>query len=85
MAALPGAGGRGLLIGGVVCGLLWSGGALVIGGLDPDRFMSSAGSFWLDAGVSSLLFMMVFLSFQVTDFVVSEGDVVSSFSTVYRS
>ena len=84
MAAFPGAGGRGLLIGGAVRSLLWSGGALVIG-LDLDGFMSSAGSFWLDAGVSSLLSMMVFLSLQVTDFVVSEGVVVSSFSTVYRS
>ena len=62
-------------------GLLWSSGALVIG-LDLDGFMSPAGSLWLGAGVSSLLFMMVFLSFQVTDFIVSEGDAVSSFSTV---
>ena len=68
-------------MGGAVRGLLWSGGALVIG-LDLDGFMSSAGSFWLDAGVSSLLSMMEFLSFQVTDFVVSEADVVCSFSTV---
>jgi len=85
LAALPGAGGRGLLIGGVVCGLLWSGGALVVRGLDPDKFMSFAGSLWLGGGVFSLLSMMVFLSLQVTDFSVSDGVVVSSFSTAYKS
>ena len=68
-----------------MCGLLWSGGALVVRGLDPVKFMSSAGSLWLDGEAFSLLSMMVFLSLQVTDFVVSEGVVVSSFSTVYRS
>ena len=74
------------LIGGVVCGLLWSGGALVVRGLDSVKFMLSAGSLWLDIGEAfSLLSMMVFLSLQVTDFTVSDGVVVSSFSTVYKS
>ena len=86
MAALPGAGGRGLLIGGVVCGLLWSGGALVVRGLDAVIFMLSAGPLWLDTGEAfSLSSMIVVLSLQVTDFSVSYGVAVSSFSTVYRS
>ena len=68
-------------MGGAVRGLLWSSEALVTG-LDLDVFMSLAGSPRLGTGVSSLLLMMVFLSFQVTDFIVSEGDVTSSFSTV---
>ena len=68
-------------MGGAVRGLLWSSEALVTG-LDLDGFMSLAGSPRLGAGVSSLLLMMVFLSFQVTDFIVSEGDVTSTFSTV---
>ena len=68
-------------MGGAVRGLLWSGEALVIG-LDLDVFMSLAGSPRLGTGVSSLLLMMVLLSFQVTDFVGSEGDVSSTVSTV---
>ena len=56
-----------------MCGLLWSGGALVVRGLDLVKFMSSAGSLWLDGEVFSLLSMMVFLSLQVTDFLVSDG------------
>ena len=68
-------------MGGAVRGLLWSSEALVTG-LDLDGFMSFAGSPRSGAGVSSLLLMMVLLSFQVTDFVGSEGDVSSAFSTV---
>ena len=43
MAALPGAGGMGLLVGGAVRGLLWSAAALVTG-LDLDVFVSLVGS-----------------------------------------
>ena len=69
-----------------MCGLLWSGGALDGGGLDAVMLMSSAESLWLDTGeASSLLSMIRTLSLQVTDFSVSDGVVVSSFATVYRS
>ena len=68
-------------MGGAVRGLLWSSEALVTG-RDLDVFVSLAGSPRLGTGVSSLLLMMVLLSFQVTDFVGSEGDVSSTVSTV---
>ena len=57
-----------------MCGLLWSGGALVVRGLDAVMLMSSAGSLWLDTGeASSLSSMIIVLSLQVTDFSVSDG------------
>ena len=68
-------------MGGAVRGLLWSSEALVTG-LDLDVFVSLAGSPRLETEVSSLLSMMVSLSFQVTDFASSEGAVSSTVSTV---
>ena len=71
----------GLLVGGAVRGLLWSAEALVTG-LDLDVFVSLVGSPRWGTEVSSLLSMMVSLSFQVTDFVCSGGGVSSTVSTV---
>ena len=68
-------------MGGAVRGLLWSAEALVTG-LDLDVLVSLAGSPRLGTEVSSLLSMMVSLSFQVTDFASSEGAVSYTVSTV---
>ena len=81
MAALPGAGGMGLLVGGAVRGPLWSAEDLVTG-LDLDVFEPLVGSSRWGTEVSSLLSMMVMLSSQVTDFVCFGGGVSSTVSTV---
>ena len=80
-AAFPGAGGMGLLVGGAARGLLWSIEALVVG-LDRDVVASFIGSVCSGVGLSSSLLMTVSLSFQVTDFVGSVGDVSFSVSTM---
>ena len=68
-------------MGGAVRGLLWSTEALVTG-LDLDVFVPLVGSSRWGTEVSSLLFMMVMLSSQVTDFVCFGGGVSSTVSTV---
>ena len=68
-------------MGGAVRGLLWSAEALVTG-LDLDVFVPLVGLSRWGTEVSSLLFMMVMLSSQVTDFVCFGGGVSSTVSTV---
>ena len=81
LAACPGAGGIGLLVGGAVCDLFWIEEALVVG-LDRNEVVSSVFAVCSGVGLSISLLMIVSLSFQVTDFTVSVGDVSFSVSTM---
>ena len=81
LAAFPGAGGMGLLVGGAARGLFWNEEALVVG-LDRDVVVSSIFAVCSGVGLSFSLLMTVSFSFQVTDFMVSVGDVSFSVSTM---
>ena len=84
LAAFPGAGGMGLLVGGAARGLFWNEEALVVG-LDRDVVVSSIFSACSGVGLSFSLLMTASFSFQVTDFVVSVGDVSQSLPCRGRS
>ena len=71
----------GLLVGGAARGLLWNEEALVVG-LDRDVVVSSIFTACSGVGLLFSLLMTVSFSFQVTDFMVSVGDVSFSVSTM---
>ena len=80
MAALPGAGGMGLLVFDAARSF-W--GADDHGaGLDLDASEPFVGSYWSGSGVSWSMFMIVTLSSQATDFFCFGGGVSSTVSTV---
>ena len=81
LAALPGAGGIGLLVGGAERGLFWNEEALVAG-LDSNVVVSSVFAVCSGVEFSFSLLMTVSFSFQVTDFTISVGDVSFSVSTM---
>ena len=81
LAACPGAGGIGLLVGGAARGLFWNEEALVAG-LDRNVVVSSVFAVCSGVGLSISLLMIVSLLSQVTDFTISVGDVSFSVSTM---